>query len=195
MLSVLTSPTRTFARLREPSDFAWPFLLLSLLLMIATSMQSGNGASSMLQWENGQLFWAYTQTLIGFAVRVLIVGGLLWFLNAMIQGEATYGQLCKVALFSLVPYVLIELIRGGYVLATGNLFLSNDHRVSLPPDEWSYWLNVLFSLGGFLWVFALTLIGTAVMSNRPRAAVVVWLVVGWFCVFPMLVVLVLMILA
>lgn len=191
LLSVLTSPTQTFERLRRTKNWAWPLLTLSLVLMIAVWMQSGDRASTAVVLWN-ELFELYPQTILLFALRVLIVGFLLWFLNAMIQGEAKYGQLCKVALFSLVPYVLIELIRGVYVQMTGDLFLSNDSRVLTAPDQFSFWLNALFSLGGFLWMFVLTMIGTAVMSNRPRAAVVVWLVVAWFFIFPLTVIFVIM---
>ena len=195
MLSVLMVPTRTFERLRDRADWAWPFLLLGLLLMVATWMQSSNGALHFDIPRVDQWFQVYTQTILGFALRVLIVGGLLWFLNAMIKGEATYWQLCKVALFALVPYVLIELIRGVYVLMTGDVFLASDGPLKIAPDAWSYWLNVLFTLGSFLWVFVLTLVGTAVMSKRPQAVVVVWIFIGWFWVFPVAVVLVLMLLS
>ncbi len=202
MISVLHSPTKTFEYIRERGgSFVIPLITLVILALVTVFLQLPIIERAMdLQKIEGDLaetgvsvdtvktvgvYIAFISAPVGVAISAFFMGLLLLLLNLIVRGEATYMQLVKVALFSLIPGMINGLISG--IMA----------RVTNADSE----QDILFSLGalmqekeGFmfgianifnpftLWSLAILIIGASVMCNRPMKTVGLWIGGIWLVV-------------
>jgi hypothetical protein len=198
LFRVLTAPQKTFEQIREGKGGSWVVALLVLMflegvgywlslpsVLAATEhalRKTGNlDANTLLLAKTAAattgLAGAFLSTLFG----MFIVGLLLLLINAIVGGEATYMQLSKVALYSGLPATLGSLLLGLIVRLTGATNLGSSISLGLFFTEksgWAYQLaNIIdpFALFGLV----LVIIGTTVMTRRPRAKVMTWVLIGW----------------
>ena len=128
LLSVLTSPTATFQRLKEQNGgWVLPMIVLIVLsligawliaptteAMINEQLAKTPGLDPALAelTKTSAAVTAYSGAILGIPLSIFIGGLLLLLLNLIVRGEATYMQLVKVALFSKVPGIISMLLVG-----------------------------------------------------------------------------------
>src|SRR5690554_3830400 len=197
MLSMLHSPMKTFEYIRERGgSFTIPLITLMVIALIAIYLQmpmlervldaqqidmTGTGVSEESLRQIG-LYSAAVMSVLSVPFFAFFFGLLLLLLNLIVRGEATYMQLVKVALFSLIPGLVSSMIAGIMV------------RMSdVQSDK-----DMLFSLGAFfqekegflfglaniinpfsIWSLAILIIGAAVMCQRPIKSVGLWIGAVW----------------
>ncbi|MGZ4032795.1 MAG: YIP1 family protein [Tumebacillaceae bacterium] len=198
LFRVLTAPQQTFERIREGKGGSWVVALLVLMFLDGVSywltLPSVLAATESALRKAGQLdantllFAKTTAATTGLAgaflsalIGMFILGLLLLLINALVGGEATYMQLSKVALYSGLPATLGSLLLGLIVRLTGAANLGSSISLGLFFSEKSGWAYQLASIIDPFALFGLVLviIGTTVMTRRPRAKVAMWILIGW----------------
>jgi hypothetical protein len=200
MLSMLHSPTKTFEYIRERGgSFTIPLItlmvisLLAIILQIpmierAIDAQEVDLGESGMSTETVKQIAVYSAVIlapVAVPAAAFFCGLILLLLNLIVRGEATYMQLVKVYLFSLIPNVISSILTG--------IMVRNSDADSAK--------DILFSLGalfqekeGFLfglaniinpfsiWSIAITIIGAAVMMRRPIRTVGIWIGGVWLVI-------------
>jgi hypothetical protein len=198
LLSVLTSPTATFQRLKEEKG-GW-FLPMTVLIILSLVgvwlitpvtvamidqqlLKNPVGDAGLEQFtRTGAIVGAYVGAVVGTPVQIFVGALLLLLLNLIVTGEATYKQLVKVVLFSKVPVMISLLITGILARATNatSLFDIGLNAGSFVEDKTSILYGVLALIDPFaIWGLVLLIIGTAVMTERSRGKIAAWIVSVW----------------
>ncbi|MGZ4111449.1 MAG: YIP1 family protein [Tumebacillaceae bacterium] len=198
LFRVLTAPQQTFERIREGKGGSWVVALLVLMFLDGVSYwltlpsvlaATENALRKAGQLDANTLLIAKTTavttglagTFLSALIGMFILGLLLLLINALVGGEATYMQLSKVALYSGLPATLGSLLLGLIVRLTGAANLGSSISLGLFFSEKSGWAYQLASIIDPFALFGLVLviIGTTVMTRRPRAKVAMWILIGW----------------
>lgn len=195
LISVLFSPGATFQKLREKGGFILPLITLSLisLLIVWINMPLVEKESLAKLTEQTQPLQADTLLLIGkitgyvgaaFSVVIIafLVGLLLMFINMLINGEAKYMQLVKVALYSSIPTMISGLLTAIMLRVTNaqsvkDVSLSAAALLSERKGILFSFLNLLNPFS--IWGMVLMIIGTTVMTGRPASRVIPFILIGW----------------
>jgi len=194
--TVLTSPTATFERLRANRVFWVPMIVLIVLSAFAVWLQlpalvaelekgiaETNVPAEALQ---GVQIFAQVTGVVSAAFMVpvgaFITGLLLLLVNLIVRGEAQYMQLATVGLYAYVPAVISQLIIGILVRVTGatSVYDVALNLSAFKTEKTGFLFHFLTLVDPFaIWSLVLTIIGTAVMAQRPRKKVATWIVLGY----------------
>ncbi|HEX7056244.1 MAG TPA: YIP1 family protein [Bacilli bacterium] len=196
LVTVLFSPTATFAGLRE-RKLGWIAAFIALLVVTPIGLwlqtplmektlraalekaNSGVDIESMIRFSQQT---SYITTPVITIVVVLLGALLLLFVNMIVRGEAKYGQLVTVYLYANVP-VMIETILSGILARVTDADSVKDITLSaaaMLPDKTGLTFELTKLLNPFsIFALILVVIGTAVMARKPRGSVAVWIVGGW----------------
>lgn len=200
MISMIHSPTKTFEYIREKGgSFTIPLITLMVIALLAIILQlpmieeafdtqKVNLGDSGVNLETVKKIGTYSAIIMApvlVAVSAFFFGLVLLLLNLIVRGEATYMQLVKVSLFSLIPGMFSSIITG-ILVRTSDVHSAKD---------------VLFSLGAFfqekegflfglanivnpfsIWSLAILIIGAAVMCRRPIKSVGLWIGGIWLVI-------------
>jgi len=196
LLKVLVSPTVVFEKLKEKGGWVAAYFTLILAAVVNVWLlmpvimeevrkklaESALDEKTREMSETIGLISGYAGAVIGAAVMVFITALLLLLVNVLVQGEAKYMQLVKVAIFSSVPGVVGSFLTGVMVRLlkpdqVTDVTLSLGAFVS---EKKGFVFGLANAIGPFgLWGLALMIIGTAVMTGRSRSKVGIWVVLGW----------------
>lgn len=199
IFQAMISPREAFEKLRERGGWVLGLILVCLLTaatiyvqwplleqsMIIEMERTGEAISE----DNLELVMLMAKAagwfggLIAPVFSMFFVGLLLFFLNLILRGEATYMQLAKVALSALLPGIAAGLLTaalaasagaksvldvtltGGAFFAEKSGFLFTLVTAVVDPFGW--------------WGLALLVIGSSVMMRKRSKAVAVWIVGVW----------------
>jgi hypothetical protein len=198
VISALYSPEAAMQRVREKGYWFAPLLVMCVMALLAVWLQwpiIEKMTLSQLTEQEGVskdtiLLFAkistYVFAVIGVIIVPFITALLLMLINMLIQGEAKYMQLFKVACYSAIPGSIGGLITAVMARAT-NAESINDVVLSLGallPEKKGFLFALANLVNPFsIWGLVLLVVGMAVMSGRPvpKAApyvVIVWIVLG-----------------
>ncbi|MFD1177447.1 YIP1 family protein [Paenibacillus puldeungensis] len=198
LFTIFFSPEATFKRVKEKSKTAWIFpsvalLIISVVMMylqmpvvekdMINRLKKQNIDPSMI--DTTLQMSKVTSLVVTPLVTVgmlFVVGLLLMLLNLIVRGEAKYMQLVTVASFGAIPGILGGLLTG-IMVRTMDVQSATDITLSLGAlvsDKSSQLYHILSLLNPFsIWGLVLYVLGAAVMMNRPRKKVAVWIVGVW----------------
>jgi len=197
--TVLTSPTATFERLRENRAFWLPMIVLIVLSGIGMWLQipaligemekgladSGLPAEAVQGAQIGAQIMAVVSAGVGVLIGTFLSGVLLLLVNLIVRGDAQYMQLVTVGLYAYVPVVISQLIVGILVRVTGatSVFDVALNLGTFMTEKTGVLFHTLTMVDPFaIWSLVLTVIGTAVMAQRPRKQVAKWIVAGYLLI-------------
>jgi hypothetical protein len=197
MLSMLHSPTRTFEYIKERGgSFAIPLMTILVIAVVSILLQipmlerafdttevdltdTGMSADTFKQF---MVYAAVGMAPVIIAARVFITGLLLLLLNLIVRGEATYMQLVKVSIFSLIP-IMINTIITAIMVRSSEADSANDVLLSLGAlfqEKEGFIFGLANSINPFsIWSVAITIIGASVMCNRPIKSIGLWIGSAW----------------
>jgi hypothetical protein len=200
MISMLHSPTKTFEYIRERGgSFAIPFITLIVIALVAMILQIPMleraidaqeidlGDSGVTQ-ETVKQFAVYGAVIMGPVLVVLstfFLGLVLLLLNLIVRGEATYMQLAKVSLFSLIPNMISSIIIG-IMSRNSDMESANDALFSMGAlfeEREGFIFGLANIIDPFsLWSLAIIIIGASVMCRRPMRTVGIWISGVWLVI-------------
>lgn len=198
LFTIFFSPEATFKRVKEKSKMAWIFPAIALLIfsVVMIILQMPLMEKQMLQTFKEQHIdpslmdttlqmskvSALVVTPLVTVGMLFVVGLLLMLLNLIIRGEAKYMQLVTVASFGAIPGILGGLLTG-IMVRTMDVQSASDITLSLGAlvsDKSSQLYHILSLLNPFsIWGLVLYVLGAAVMMNRPRKKIAIWVVGTW----------------
>ncbi|MGG6312597.1 Yip1 family protein [Paenibacillus macerans] len=197
VFTIFASPEQTFKRVRE-SKTAWLFALAVLLILSAVViyLQMPVLEKEMLRTiQNQQIDPALQDSVMSTAkissfamgilspvIMIFVTGLLFLLLNLVVRGEGKYMQLVSVAAYSALPGMIGGLITA-IMIRTMDVQSAADVSLSLGAfvsDKSSEMFRLLSLINPFsIWGIVLYVIGSAVMMNRPRKTVAIWIIVAW----------------
>ncbi|NWL86136.1 YIP1 family protein [Paenibacillus sp. 79R4] len=188
----------TFERLKS-SKLAWLICLIVLLVisfaviyvempMIEQTVLDSLKSNPQISPESydtvmdGNRTISYVVVVITSVATLFISGLLFLLLNLVVRGEAKYMQLVTVAAFASLPG-MIDGVLTAILLKVTNAQAISDISISLGAfvqDKGSDLFRVLSVINPFsIWTLVLYIIGAAVMMNRPKKQVAIWIVLAW----------------
>lgn len=196
--TIFSSPEMTFERLKS-SKLAWLICLIVLLVisfaviyvempMIEQTVLDSLKSNPQISPESydtvmdGNRTISYVVVVITSVATLFISGLLFLLLNLVVRGEAKYMQLVTVAAFASLPG-MIDGVLTAILLKVTNAQAISDISISLGAfvqDKGSDLFRVLSVINPFsIWTLVLYIIGAAVMMNRPKKQVAIWIVLAW----------------
>ena len=188
VVKVLYEPTAVFERAREKPSILVPYLVIcvvqiaiyfvnlpflraSMAVQMASRPAGGPDPSKFL-WL-GAVFIP-----VGFAIGLLIGGGLLWVLVSVFGGEARFSRLLSVAAYSAIPSVVLLTSVGALVLhmqGVGQISSPQDLQPALgldllAPAAKGFVGAVLKAINPFgIWGLVLTAIGVSTTHRLSKS--------------------------
>lgn len=198
LFTIFVSPVETFQRVKE-SKTAWiiPLAALILVSLVLVYLQMPVLEQTLLEgFKNqqgidsathdaliaGSKMMAWITTPLFAAAGIFIMALLFMLLNLIVRGEAKYMQLVTLAGYAALPGMVGGLITGVMLFVSDAKSLT-DVTLSLGAfvtEKTGVMYHLLSLANPFgIWELALYVVGAAVMMNRPRKTVGLWIVGIW----------------
>ncbi|RRJ63787.1 YIP1 family protein [Paenibacillus oralis] len=197
LFTVFVSPEATFKRVKE-SRTAWilPLIVLLVASVIVTYLQMPAMEGEMRKaLQQQQLDPAMVETLMATTqvtsyvsvgvmsvAMIFVMALLLLLLNLIVRGEGKYMQFVSVASYAALPGIVGGLITG-ILIRVLDVQSVTDMSLSLGAfvaDKSSQLYKLLSILDPFsIWSLILYVIGSAVMMQRPRKTIAIWITAVW----------------
>jgi hypothetical protein len=187
VLKVLYEPTAVFERVRERPSFLLPYLVICVVQVaiyfvnmpfLRTAMAAQFAARPAGGPDPAKFLWIGAVFIpVGFAIGLLIGGGILWVLVSVFGGEAKFSRLLSVAAYSAVPAVVLLAIVGAAVLqlkGVGQITSPQDMQPALgldllAPGATGFVGAALRAINPFtIWGLVLTAIGVSVTHRLSK---------------------------
>jgi len=187
VLKVLYEPSAVFERVREKPTFLVPYLVIcavqiAVYFVNMPFLKAGMAAQFAARPAGGpdpsKFLWIGAVFIpVGFAIGLLIGGGLLWVLVSIFGGEAKFSRLLSVTAYSAVPAVVLLTIVGAAVLqmkGVGQITSPQDMQPALgldllAPGATGFVGAALRAINPFtIWGLVLTAIGVSTTHRLSK---------------------------
>jgi len=187
VLKVLYEPSAVFERVREKPSFLVPYLVIcavqiAVYFVNMPFLKAGMAAQFAARPAGGpdpsKFLWIGAVFIpVGFAIGLLIGGGLLWVLVSIFGGEAKFSRLLSVTAYSAVPAVVLLTIVGAAVLqmkGVGQITSPQDMQPALgldllAPGATGFVGAALRAINPFtIWGLVLTAIGVSTTHRLSK---------------------------
>jgi len=187
VLKVLYEPSAVFERVREKPSFLVPYLVIcvvqvAIYFVNMPFLRAGMAAQFAARPAGGpdpsKFLWIGAVFIpVGFAIGLLIGGGLLWVLVSIFGGEAKFSRLLSVTAYSAVPAVVLLTIVGAAVLqmkGVGQITSPQDMQPALgldllAPGATGFVGAALRAINPFtIWGLVLTAIGVSTTHRLSK---------------------------
>lgn len=187
VLKVLYEPSAVFERVREKPSFLVPYLVIcvvqvAIYFVNMPFLKAGMAAQFAARPAGGpdpsKFLWIGAVFIpVGFAIGLLIGGGLLWVLVSIFGGEAKFSRLLSVTAYSAVPAVVLLTIVGAAVLqmkGVGQITSPQDMQPALgldllAPGATGFVGAALRAINPFtIWGLVLTAIGVSTTHRLSK---------------------------
>ncbi|WP_055106542.1 Yip1 family protein [Paenibacillus ihumii] len=198
VFTIFTSPGETFERIRG-SKAAWilPTILAIIMSLVSIALQMpylldftretwlkmGNIDPAQIEQMLGMtVVTSYVGAVIGIIFMVFLIALLLVLLNLIVRGEGKYMQFVSVAAYAGLPTAIGTLLTSVLLVAMdakslGDVSLSLG---ALVADKTGMMYKILSLVNPFsIWGLYLYVVGAAIMMQRPRKKIAIWIVAVW----------------